>query len=160
MTALDAAGALSVLDLAGTGLAVAGSVAGTRALVMYIKTIRGARRFREHAAEEQSQNMLSLKGTLSGCRETIATVLSIDDREDYFRSLGALSLTLQGALSRYEAYVGHGARESVQTLTMLLLDASTSGRPESHRCLRMASAHIDLMLAEVRPPPADPRPGG
>lgn len=158
MTTLDAAGALTLVDLLGTALAVAGSLAGTRALIMYLRVIRKARKFRAHMEEEQSQNTKSLKGTLRGCRKAIEAARGLEDKEACFRSLGALSITLQGAMSRYEAHIAHDARHSVQLLSLLLLDAATVGHEESIGMLEAASAHIAIMLKGARPPPVDPRP--
>ncbi|MDD9808375.1 MAG: hypothetical protein EB824_02510 [Thaumarchaeota archaeon S15] len=160
MTPADAAVALAFLNIVGTALAVAGSIAGAIALVRFATTIKSARRFRAHMMEEHSQNTKSLKGTLRGCRKAIRTVIALKDREAYFRSLGALSITLQGAMSRYEAHISHDARHSVQLLSLLLLDATTVGHEESADMLKTASTHISIMLKGIRSPPMDPRPDG
>jgi len=160
MTPLDAAGAFTALDLVGTGLAVAGSIAGSIALYKFFTTLGKARKYRKHVREEQSHNTKSLRGTLRGCRKTMARVRGIEDEESYFRSLGALAVTLEGAMSRYEAHIDHNARKSVQILSLLLLDAATVGRQESDEMLKAASAHIGKLLMGARPPPVDPRPDG
>lgn len=160
MTAPGAAGVFTVLDLIATGLTVAGSIAGPIALYKFFKTWGKTREYRSHVGEEQSQNTKSLKGILRGCRRTMVRVRGIEDEEACFRSLGALATTLEGAISRYEAHIGHDARKSVQMLSLLLLDAATVGRPESVEMLKTASTRIGRLLGGAASPPVDPRPDG
>lgn len=158
MTPQEAIGPLALLDLAGTALAVAGSIAGAIALFKFSTTVGKIRKYKSHAREEQSQNTMSLRGTLLGCRKTIDTVRGLEDGEAYFRSIIALSITLQGAMTRYEAHIAHKARHSVRLLSLLLLDATTASHKESTDMLRAARMHIGIMLRNTGPPPADPRP--
>lgn len=158
MTPPDVVGPIALLDLAGTALAVAGSIAGAIALFKFFTTVGRVRRYKAHARDEQSQNTKSLRGTLLGCRKAIDTARDLESREAYFRSIIVLSITLQGALTRYEAHIAHDARHAARLLSLLLLDATTVGHKESSDMLRAAHRHIGIMLQNIRPPPADPRP--
>lgn len=119
----DVAGPLALLDLAGTALAVAGSIAGAIALFRFFTTVGRIRRYKGHVRDEQSQNTKSLRGTLLGCREAIDTARGLESREAHFRSIVVLSITLQGALTRHETHIAHNARHTVRLLSLLLLDA-------------------------------------
>lgn len=150
-------GALEAIEPYGIIIALAGSISGTAALVKSAVVFKKTRDFKAYMAKERSRNEESLGGVMRVCRDIIDKAIAAPDGETYFRSLSAISLTLQTSLFRYEEHIAHDARRQVPVLLRQLLDASTVGRPHSIKMLRAASLQIKTLLDSVVSPPADPR---
>jgi len=148
---------LEAFEPYGAIIAIAGSVSGTIALIKSVAIFKKTRKFKAYMEEERSRNTESLAGILRVCRDTIAHALLAPDAEAYFRSLAAVSLTLQTSLFRYEGHIAHDARFLVPLMLRELLDASTVGHRHSARMLRAASGKVGILLDHIKSPPADPR---
>lgn len=156
--ALEAiADALEALEQVGALIAIAGSASGLFALYRSATALKKTREFRAYMERERSHNKESLAGVLRGCRDTIPKVLSMRDEEMYYRSLAAVSHTLQGPLLRHEEYIAHRARRFVPALLTQLLAASTARHRRSTAMLRVAHRQVGVLLRNVESPPADPR---
>lgn len=149
--------ALEAIEPYGSIIAIAGSVSGTIALIRSAAAFKKTREFRAHMDAERSSDTESLAGILRACGDTIAHALLVTDPEAYFRSLAAISMTLQASLFRHGGHIAHDARPLVPDLLRVLLDASTVGHRRSTMMLRTASRQVETLLDNIQSPPADPR---
>ncbi|MDD9826545.1 MAG: hypothetical protein OXU86_07245 [Thaumarchaeota archaeon] len=74
------------------------------------------------------------------------------DKEQYYRSLGALSLTLTNALTRYEIHVRQDARQAISDMSLLLLDTATHEHAESIKLLENVQAIVEMPLENIITP--------
>lgn len=149
--------ALEAIEPYGSIIAIAGSISGTIALIRSAALFKKTREFRAHMETERPRNTVSLAGILRACRDTIAHALLVPDSEAYFRSLAAISLTLQTSLFQYEGHIAHNARFLVPILLRELLDASTVGHLHSIKMLSAVSSQVGILLDSIRSPPEGPR---
>lgn len=153
------ADALAPLEPLGLPLALAGSASGIAALFKSLATLQKTREFKAHMKRERFHNKESLVGILRGCRITIAKMLDMPDADMYYRSLAAVSHTLQGPLLRYEEYIAHDTRRLVPALLTQLLAASAVKHRRSTEMLRVASRHVGTLPKSINAPPPNPASG-
>lgn len=159
MTLEAVADALAPLEPLGLPLALAGSASGIAALLKSLATLQKTREFKAHMKRGKSHNKESLAGVLRGCRITIAKMLDMPDADLYYRSLAAVSHTLQGPLLRYEEYIADDTRRLVPAVLTQLLAASAVKHRRPTEILRVVARHVGTLLKNINAPPPNPASG-
>lgn len=145
-------GVLESLVSLNPALAIVGSLTSIAALGMAIFAIQRSLAHASRMKKEHAKNTAFLKHTLDGCHKTISRVLKMKDKEQYYRSLGALSLTLTNALTRYEIHVRQDARQAISDMSLLLLDTATHEHAESIKLLENVQAIVEMPLENIITP--------